>query len=72
MKLNVQYVTKPDGNIISVQIPYSEWQSYEREHLKLLQYSKMKGKLRASHNEFQEIIRGNKKPTSLKEFLNEC
>jgi hypothetical protein len=72
MKLNVQFVSNPDGNIVSVQIPFNEWKSYEREHQKLQQYYKMRGKLKAAHMEFQEIKAGKKDSITLKEFLNEC
>ena len=72
MDINIQYIKDELGNEKAVVIPIEEWKKIESNLQELLQYASMKSGLKESFLELKEIVKGNKKGKSAKDFLNEC
>jgi hypothetical protein len=70
--VKIQYVTDEEGNKKAVMIPIEEWKKVEKQFLELAEYASLDSDLRAAFMEVQEMMKGNKKGQTLKEFLDEC
>lgn len=70
--VKIQYVTDKEGNKKAVMIPIDEWKKVEKQFLELIVYASLDSDLRTAFIEVQEMIKGNKKRQTLKEFLDEC
>ena len=71
MKLHLQYLSNTNGTPTAVVIPITEWEKYEKEHLELQQYLKLKSSLTSALKEVALFTNGKKKLSTLSEFLNE-
>lgn len=71
MKLHLQYLSDPKGTPTAVVIPINEWEKYEREHLKLQQYLKLKTSLTSALTEVELFKKGKKKLSTLTDFLKD-
>ncbi|OFY63986.1 MAG: hypothetical protein A3H98_06960 [Bacteroidetes bacterium RIFCSPLOWO2_02_FULL_36_8] len=71
MKPNLQYISNEKGKPTAVVISIKEWLAFEKEYLKLLQYTKLKAGLKDAFIEMQEIKSGKRKAVTLSDFLNE-
>jgi hypothetical protein len=70
--VKIQYVTDEEGNKKAVMIPIEEWKKVEKQFLELTEYAYLDSDLRAAFMEVQEMMKGNKKGQTFKEFLDEC
>ena len=70
--VKIQYVTDEEGNKKAVMIPIEEWKKVEKQFLELAVYASLDSDLRAAFMEVQEMMKGNKKGQTFKEFLDEC
>jgi hypothetical protein len=70
--VKIQYVTDEEGNKKAVMIPIEEWKKVEKQFLELTEYASLDSDLRAAFLEVQEMMKGNKKGQTFKEFLDEC
>jgi hypothetical protein len=70
--VKIQYVTDEEGNKKAVMIPIEEWKKVEKQFLELTEYAYLDSNLRAAFMEVQEMMKGNKKGQTFKEFLDEC
>jgi hypothetical protein len=70
--VKIQYVTDEEGNKKAVMIPIEEWKKVEKQFLELTEYASLDSDLRAAFMEVQEMMKGNKKGQTFKEFLDEC
>jgi hypothetical protein len=70
--VKIQYLTDEEGNKKAVMIPIDEWKKFERQFLELMEYASFKSDIRSAFTEVQEILKGNKKKQTLKNFLDEC
>ena len=69
--VKIQYVTDEQGNKQAVMIPIKEWEKLEKQFQELIEYSSLKNGLKEAFLELKEIMKGNKKGKSAKDFLNE-
>ena len=53
-------------------IPIEEWKKVEKQFLEITEYASLDSDLRAAFMEVQEMMKGNKKGQTFKEFLDEC
>ena len=70
--VKIQYVTDEEGNKKAVMIPIEEWKKVEKQFLEITEYASLDSDLRAAFMEVQEMMKGNKKGQTFKEFLDEC
>jgi hypothetical protein len=69
--MNVQYVVDEKGSHTAVQVPIGEWRAQQRKLKKLQQLTQIRKDLKEAFKEMDEIRRGKRKGTTLREFLNE-
>ena len=70
--VKIQYVTDENGNKKAVMIPIEEWKKVEKQFLELIECASFDSDIKAAFKEVGEIIKGNKKGQTLKDFLDEC
>ena len=72
MQLHLQYVTNSAGAKTAVQIPFKEWKRLADDYRHLQQCDNLKTTFADAFKEISEIEKGNKKATTLQEFVHEC
>lgn len=65
------YVTNQQGQRIFVQISVQEWENFVNEYKRIENLLLMKHKLKNAFREIRQIQKGEKKGTTLTDFLNE-
>lgn len=67
----VNYVVNDEGKPVFVQLSVQDWNSFLEEYNRLKNLAIFKERLKKAFTEIRQIQKGEKKGTSLTEFLNE-
>jgi hypothetical protein len=67
----VNYVVNDQGKVVFVQLSVQDWDSFVEEYNRLKNLTIFKERLKTAFREIRQIQKGEKKGTSLTEFLNE-
>lgn len=65
------YVVDKQGQKIFVQLSIQEWETFVKEFERMKELLTMKNKLKNAFRDVRQIQKGQKKGTTLNEFLNE-
>ncbi|MEO6694957.1 MAG: hypothetical protein ABIY50_10145 [Ignavibacteria bacterium] len=71
MKINLTYVTDNKGKQKAIQMSIKEWNKFNEQFIKLVEYKKLKMDLSEATNEIILFESGKKKPRTLNQFLND-
>lgn len=67
----VNYVVNDQEKVVFVQLSVQDWDSFVEEYNRLKNLTIFKERLKTAFREIRQIQKGEKKGTSLTEFLNE-
>lgn len=71
MKLSVQYLNDPSGQLRAIQLPISDWGKLMNRLTKYEQILKLKSDLTEAFSEVKKMRSGKLKKQSLSDFLKE-
>jgi hypothetical protein len=71
MAPQVNYVVNDQGKPLFVQLPVQEWESFLAEYNRLKSIAIFRERLTNAFTEIRQIQKGEKKATTLAEFLDE-
>ena len=70
MKIEIQYVNDPKGNVRSVQVPLAEWEKILLKLRKYEQLLKLKSDFTEAFEQVEQLKKSKAKKQTLKDFLD--